>query len=138
MTKFPEGATAPDLQLKKVIASVEAGTLASGYVPRIALEKPPFHPNLWDNVELYLLGSSRGIAILEKQVQAGAQPQRRHGVGLDARHGPTNSAARREEFGYRRADWGGLIESVFEWDDPEATVKKAVKDWLSGASGNGN
>ena len=67
MTKFPEGDTAPDLQLKKVIASVEAGALASGYVPRIALEKPPFHPNLWNNVELYLLGSSRGIAILESK-----------------------------------------------------------------------
>jgi hypothetical protein len=42
-----------------------------------------------------------------------------------------------KDFGYKPADWGGLIESRCEWDDPEASVKKAVTDWLSGARGNG-
>lgn len=38
-----------------------------------------------------------------------------------------------KEFAYQRADWGGLIESRFAWDDPEAAIGNAVRAWLAGA-----
>lgn len=74
MTKFPEGNTAEDLQLQKIISAVEDSITDCGYVPRIASENPPYHPLLWDNVELYLLGSSRGIAILESKYKPELNP----------------------------------------------------------------
>jgi hypothetical protein len=137
MTKFPEGTTAQDLQLKKVIGAVEASVAETGYVPRLASEMPPFHPLLWDNVELYLLGSSRGVAILESKYKPELNPNVAMEWGWMRGMGRQILPLVEKDFGYRRADWGGLIESVFEWDDPEASVKKAVKDWLSAASGNG-
>jgi len=36
-----------------------------------------------------------------------------------------------KNFAYRRADWGGLLESVFDWDDPGAAIPAAVKAWLT-------
>jgi hypothetical protein len=137
MTKFPEGATAQDLQLKTVISAVEASVIESGYVPRLASELPPFHPLLWDNVELYLLGSSRGVAILESKYKPELNPNVAMEWGWMRGMGRQILPLVEKDFGYRRADWGGLIESVFEWSNPEASVKKAVKDWLSGAGGNG-
>lgn len=132
MTKFPEGATAEDVQLNKIIASVQDSVVESGYVPRIASELPPFHSLLWDNVELYLLGSSRGIAILESKYKPELNPNVAMEWGWMRGMGRQILPLVEKDFGYKRADWGGLLESTFEWDNPEASVKKAVKDWLGG------
>jgi hypothetical protein len=35
-----------------------------------------------------------------------------------------------KDFAYQRADWGGLIESRFEWDNPEASIRAAITAWL--------
>jgi hypothetical protein len=131
MTKFPEGNTAEDQQLKKVIDSVKAAISQSGFVPRIASEKPPYHALLWDNVELYLLGSSRGVAILESKYKPELNPNVAMEWGWMRGMGRQILPLVEKDFGYRRADWGGLIESTFDWTDPEDTVKTAVTDWLS-------
>jgi len=136
MTKFPEGETPQDLQLKKIIATVEASVVECGHVPRIASEKPPFHSLLWDNVELYLLGSSRGIAILESKYKPELNPNVAMEWGWMRGMGRQILPLVEKDFGYKRADWGGLIESTFEWDDPAAAVRQAVKDWLTGGDGH--
>jgi hypothetical protein len=73
MTKFPEGNSPLDAQLRGVIDAVKAAVTACGHVPRLASDFT-FHPLLWDNVELYLLGSSRGIAILESKYKPELNP----------------------------------------------------------------
>lgn len=35
-----------------------------------------------------------------------------------------------QTFDRKRADWGGLIEHSFAWDDPEQDVEQAVHSWL--------
>jgi hypothetical protein len=35
-----------------------------------------------------------------------------------------------ESFDQKRADWGGLIEYGFAWDDPAAASPAAVHKWL--------
>lgn len=53
-----------DVQLEAVIQAVRDAVEGCGYIPRIARDNQ-YHPILWDNVELYLLGCRRGIAIVE-------------------------------------------------------------------------
>jgi hypothetical protein len=70
MTKFPQIRSAhqssEDAALRKVIESVESAVQTFGYTARIADEgDPQYHAQLWDNVELYLLGCEKGIVILE-------------------------------------------------------------------------
>jgi hypothetical protein len=66
MTKFPDPKKAApvDAQLAMVIQAVRDAVEVCGYVPRLASDNQ-YHGLLWDNVELYLLGCKRGIAILE-------------------------------------------------------------------------
>lgn len=64
MSKYPEGESPKDLELELVIQTTEAAVRRKGFTPRRASDKK-YHTILWDNVELYLLGCSRGIAIVE-------------------------------------------------------------------------
>lgn len=132
MTKFPEGTTTVDAQLRAVIDTVQAAVTEAGYVPRIASEQPPFHNLLWDNVELYLLGSSRGIAILESKYKPELNPNVAMEWGWMRGMGRQILPLVEKDFAYQRADWGGLIESRFEWDSPDVSVRTAVKAWLAG------
>lgn len=132
MTKFPEGNSALDTQLKRVIDAVQSVVTECGYVPRIASEQPPFHNLLWDNVELYLLGSSRGIAILESKYKPELNPNVAMEWGWMRGMGRHILPLVEEDFAYQRADWGGLIESRFDWNNPEDSIRPAVKAWLTG------
>lgn len=38
-----------------------------------------------------------------------------------------------KDFKNQRADWGGLIESAFDWTDPEPDIKSGVEAWLKNA-----
>lgn len=63
MTKFPEGNDDRDVALRAVIQEVKAAVTDAGFTPRIA--EYGYHDWLWQNVELYLLGCCKGIAIVE-------------------------------------------------------------------------
>ena len=117
MTKFPEGSSPLDAQLRGVIEAVKASVTACGHVPRLASDFT-FHPILWDNVELYLLGSSRGIAILESKYKPELNPNVAMEWGWMRGMGRRILPLVEEGFEYRRADWGGLIEHRFAWDNP--------------------
>lgn len=134
MTKFPEGNTAADEQLKQVIAAVRRAVTESGHVPRLASDRV-FHALLWDNVELYLLGSRRGIAILESKYKPELNPNVAMEWGWMRGMGRDILPLVEKDFGYRRADWGGLIEHTFDWANPDS-VSSGVKSWLAGPAGH--
>jgi hypothetical protein len=79
MTKFPQGDTGNDKKLDEVIRATSAAVKRCGYSPRIASERE-HHSILWDNVEIYLLGCSKGIAIIEDRYRPELNPN----VALEA------------------------------------------------------
>lgn len=134
MTKFPdEKHPAPvDAQLGAVIQAVCDAVDGCGYTARVASEKR-YHPLLWDNVELYLLGCRRGIAIVEDKYLPELNPNVAmewgwmRGMGRDVLYLVEKS------FKKQRADWDGLIESPFDWANPGPEIKSGVEAWLKKA-----
>ena len=134
MTKFPDPKkkkkpTAADAKLEAVIAIVRDTVVKCGYVPRLASDSR-YHPILWDNVELCLLGSKRGIAIVENRVLKELNPNVAMEWGWMRGMGRSVLYLVESKFDQERADWGGLIESPFDWDDPAPGITAGVTDWL--------
>lgn len=129
MTKYPDGNDTLDRELEAVIAAVTDVVVACGYKPHLALDKK-YHPILWDNVELYLLGCSRGIAIVESMYKQELNPN----VAME--WGWMRGMARdvlylvEDSFDLTRADWGGLIQDRFPWANPRPAITRAVTQWL--------
>jgi hypothetical protein len=131
MTKFPDPKDpAPvNAQLGAVIQAVRDAVTAQGYVARLASDNA-YHPILWDNVELYLLGCRRGIAIVEDKYLPELNPNVAMEWGWMRGIGRNVLYLVEKDFKKQRADWGGLIESRFDWTNPEPDVKAAIQAWL--------
>lgn len=131
MTKFPDPKipTSADVQLTSVIEAVRDAVTASGYVARLASDAQ-YHGILWDNVELYLLGCRRGIAIVEDKYLPELNPNVAMEWGWMRGMGRNVLYLVEKAFKKQRADWGGLIESQFDWANPGPDIKKAVETWL--------
>jgi nucleoside 2-deoxyribosyltransferase len=134
MTKYPEPGSHPrDGELQRVIDVVATAVRARGFRPRLASEKE-YYDNLWDNVELYLLGCGRGIAIVEDKYT----PEMNPNVAME--WGWMRGAGKRvlflveENFQSLRADWHGLLRKTFNWSNPETTIPKHVKSWLQASN----
>lgn len=129
MTKYPDGGQPDDAALQNVIDTVKNAVLRCNHQPRLALDRD-YHPSLWDNVELHLLGCTRGIAIVESKYRPELNPNIAmewvwmRGMGRDVLYLVERA------FNQKRADWGGLIEYSFAWDDPAADIVAAVHKWL--------
>lgn len=131
MTKFPAANNpAPvNAQLDSVIKSVRKAVSDRGYCARLASDNA-YHPILWDNVELYLLGCSRGIAIVEDKYLPELNPNVAMEWGWMRGIGRNVLYLVEKDFKKKRADWGGLIESQFDWANPDPDIKTAVDAWL--------
>jgi hypothetical protein len=131
MTKFPDPKKpAPvDAQLQHVIQAVRDAVQNCGYVARVASDNY-FHPILWDNVELYLLGCRRGIAIVEDKYLPELNPNVAMEWGWMRGMGRNVLYLVEKDFKRQRADWGGLIESPFDWTNPGPDIKVGVEAWL--------
>lgn len=129
MTKFPNGQTEKDQQLSRVIKATQDAVSAWGYKPRIASEKK-YHPGLWDNVETYLFGCMRGIAIVESKHTHELNPNVTMEWGWMRGMGKDVLYLVEESFQLARADLSGLLQDPFQWDVPEPGIEKAVKAWL--------
>jgi len=131
MTKFPDGTDQLDLELTKVIDTVKDSIATNGFHPRIALDRA-YHPTVWDNVEIHLLGCERGVAIIENRYKKELNPN----VALE--WGWMRATNKRVLFllekGFKefRGDILGFIPDTFSWDDPEQDIPKHVSDWLKG------
>jgi hypothetical protein len=130
MTKYPDGKVPEaDQQLTRVIEAVRETVATSGFVPRLASDHS-FHPGLWDNVELYLLGCSRAIAIVEGKTRGELNPNVAMEWGWMVGSDRKVLYLVEESFDLRRADWSGLLESRFPWENPAPAIQRAVGDWL--------
>ena len=130
MTKYPAKPPTPvDLQLQKVIDAVTSAVTNRGYIPHLASNKK-YHPELFRNIEVYMLGCSRAIAIVESKHTAELNPN----VAME--WGWLRSTEREvlflveKDFDRERADISGLIKDEFDWDDPEPGIKTAVEGFL--------
>lgn len=131
MTKFPDlkrGAP-EDAQLVAIIQAVRDTVQSCGYVARTAIDSQ-YHPLLWDNVELYLLGCRRGIAIVEDKYLPELNPNVAMEWGWMRGMGREVLYLVEKDFKKQRADWGGLIESRFDWMNPGADIKAGIEGWL--------
>lgn len=128
MTKFPEGDTARDRALQRVIDTVQSAVRECGLVPRLATRQ--YHPMLWDNVELHLLGCCRGIAIVEDRYRPELNPNVALEWGWMRGMGRDTLFLMEKSFKRQRADWDGFLRSTFDWNDPEPGVRSAVHTWL--------
>lgn len=129
MTKFPDGNDEIDSALKRVIDTVVRSITNCGFYPRLASDYS-YHPNLWDNVELYLLGCSRGIAILEDRYKPELNPNVAMEWGWMKGMGKDVLYLVESGFKHYRADWSGLIRCTFSWDEPENYIQQAIVQWL--------
>jgi len=130
MTKFPEGNDPKDLALRVVIDAVKAAIKEAGMTPRIATFG--YHDWLWQNVELYLIGCARGVAIVEDRYRQELNPNVALEWGWMKGMGKTVFFLMEEGFAQQRADWQGFLSKTFAWETPDAGVKAAVFAWLTG------
>lgn len=133
MTKFPDDQNPKpiDLELKKIIQEVRDAVTAKGFIPRLAYDKR-YHPNLWDNVEMYLLGCKYGIAIVENKYQHELNPNVTMEWGWMRGMDRNVLFLVENSFDLARADISGLIQDRFAWNNPSADIIRAIDSWLQG------
>jgi hypothetical protein len=129
MTKFPEGDSAKDKALNAVIDAVRAAIKEANMTPRVAMFG--YHDMLWPNVELFLLGCARGVAIVEDQYRKELNPNVALEWGWMKGMGKRVFFLVEEKFAHKRADWQGLLSQTFSWKAPEKGVKEAILKWLT-------
>jgi len=129
MTKFPDGADPESARLSTLIDIVKNAVTARGYIPRIALGQN-YHRWLFDNVELFLLGCARGVAIVEDKYLPELNPNVALEWGWMVGMGRDVLFLREQGFTHARADWAGLITATFDWMDPQPGVSAAMTTFL--------
>jgi hypothetical protein len=131
MTKFPasKNQSKLDNELRAVITAVKGSVAKQGYYARIASDKA-YHPGLWDNVELHLLGCGRGIAIVEDRYASELNPNVAMEWGWMRALGKEILYLVEEGFSHERADWLGLLREEFPWEDPCPAIDEAIAKWL--------
>jgi hypothetical protein len=131
MSKYPDDKDPESPRLRKVIEIVRKSVESCGYSPRVASDKK-YHPQLWDNVELCLIGCSRGIAVFEDKYQPELNPNVALEAGWMRGMGKDVLYLTENDFSHRRADWEGFLESKFCWNSPQKDIKVGIRSWLSG------
>jgi hypothetical protein len=129
MTKYPEASTDSDIALSRVIDAVSDSIRSCGFYPRLASDKN-YHALLWDNVELYLLGCGRGVAIVEDRYKPELNPNIAMEWGWMRGMGKEVLFLVENGFKHLRADWSGLVKHHFFWDKPDEDIKHAIEGWL--------
>lgn len=130
MTKYPDGADqTKDDALVRVIEAVKTAVLQAGYHPNLASDHA--HQDLiWENAEVGLLGSARGVAIFERRHRDEVNPNVAMEHGWMLGMGRPVLCLREGNFGDLRANNQGRIVADFEWDDPEEAITAAIRNFL--------
>jgi len=129
MTKFPDPQEPKGPELQAVLDVLQREITQRGYVPRIAQGKA-YYRWLFDNVELFLLGCARGVAIVEDQYLPELNPNVALEWGWMTGMGRQVLFLREKAFQHARADWAGLLSAEFEWKNPEPGIQAALAAFL--------
>src|SRR5207244_2650331 len=111
MTKFPDPADGKALELQRVIEAVSNSIEGAGFIPRIARSPSNYHPGLWDNVELHLLGCRQGVAIVEDRYLSELNPNVAMEWGWMRSMGKPVLFLLENGFSHFRADLGDLASA---------------------------
>jgi hypothetical protein len=136
MTKFPsdDGDKIKNEELERVINTVTKTVQACGFMPRVARFPNNYHLGLWDNVELHMLGSSRGVAIVQDKHTDELNPNVMMEWGWMRGMGKRVFFLLEKDFKNFRADLGDLLSEKFTWDSPEIAVERGITGFLRGPS----
>jgi hypothetical protein len=134
MTKYPNPdlrqQTDEDRKLERIIALVQGAIEKRGFIGRLASDKR-YQDTVWSNIEVYLLGCSKGVAIVENKYGPDVNPN------IAMEWGWMRSAKKdvlyllEGDFKNERADFTGFLSESFSWDFPEEYIKAAIGRWLS-------
>jgi len=130
MTKFPGEESENDLRLRKVVDAAAKAIRNCDYCPCIASDRQ-YHAMLWDNVELYLMGCSKGVAIVEDRYKPELNPNVALETGWMRGMGKDVLFLMEDGFKHNRADWDGFLRESFSWENPDASIDHAIKRWLT-------
>jgi hypothetical protein len=134
MTKFPDAAQGEgkNAELERVLRAISDAVHACSCKPRIARFPQNYHAGLWDNVELFLLGCNRGIAVVEDRYNPELNPNVMMEWGWMRGMGKRVFFLREKNFRHFRADLGDLLNEEFDWDNPEQGVRTGIEGFLKG------
>ena len=136
MTKYPENThTDPSIrakaaQLQTIIDLVKDEIRQRNHIPRMANDCY-YHPILWDNVELYLLGSKCGVAIVEDNYMPELNPNVAMEWGWMRAMGREVLFLCEQSFQHDRADWEGFLKEIFDWEDPQPGIRNGLDKLLT-------
>jgi hypothetical protein len=138
MTKYPNidpaTQTDKDRKLKRVIDNVIKAIEAKGYIARLASDRP-YHSILWKDIEIYLLGCSKSIAIVESKYTDEINPDIAMKWGWMRASSKDVLYLLERESENLRADFTGFISERFSWEFPEQDIEAAISKWV-GAPAN--
>ena len=129
MTKYCEGDNKKDKELQRVIDAVRNEITECGHIPKLANDYG-FHSSIWDNTEIGMLGSARGIAIVEDKYKPELNPNVAMEWGWMTGMGREVLFLMEEKFKHFRADWEGMRRETFSWQNPEPEIKIAINKWF--------
>src|SRR5262249_26362497 len=127
--KDPSKQTERDRKLERVIDNVIKALQSRGYVSRLASDKS-YHPILWKNIEIYLLGCSKGVAIVESKYRNEINPNIAMEWGWMRASSKDVLYLLESESENLRADFSAFISEPFSWDFPEKDIEVAINKWL--------
>jgi hypothetical protein len=141
MTKYPNSNrakwTEKDVQLDRVIEATKKSISDAQFRPRLASDWD-YHKQVWPNIELYLLGCKRAVAIVEDEYIDELNPNVALEWGWMRALNRDVKYLVKEGFEKGRADTEGFLRAEFPWDNPEAKIEEEIRKWLKGpAPANG-
>ena len=131
MTKYPERDDPRVGALGNVISVVKSAVAEFGFVPRIA-SQAEFYGDLWQNVELYMLGCSRGIAIVEDRFAEQMNANVAMEWGWMRGNGKPVLFLIDRACKQKPADVNGLLRHEFDWENPGDGINAAIGSFLNG------
>lgn len=129
MTKFPVPGDEQADRLQAVIDLTRQAIVARGYQALLAADQQ-FHAWIWSNVEIFLLGCARGVAIVEDRYLPELNPNVAMEWGWMRGMGRDVLFLREAGFVSDRADWSGLISYPFTWNDPRPGIEAGLAKFL--------
>jgi hypothetical protein len=130
MTKYSDKKNPKlDGELETIIDLVKTAIMKCGFQPLLANDNE-LHEGLWQNVECHMLACSHGVAIVESKYKPELNPNIAMEWGwMRARRKPVLYLIEKD-VEVLPADVTGLIQSRFDWLNPQADIPTLVTNYF--------